>query len=476
MDALRALLPKLPGLLKTSTLATFGLHPTSSKWDHRTTTTVEAIRIVIFDPKKSISKLQKGSAKERAVKGKIWAARTTIPKPIEETITDVIFQAIEDMGDGTEKYTRPAVVGFEAEWIGFRADATDEEGAPDITDREKYELLMGEETRTSSTTVLYLHGGGYYMCGLSTHREHASKVAKACGGRALLIEYRLAPQTAFPGQLIDALNAYLYLLYPPEGSLHEAVPASDILFAGDSSGGNLAAALMQLLLHMQRTKPAGAKNPTVKYHGRNADVPLPAGIATLSGWFDVTKSMPSVENNQIWDYLTPTNHDDALSQLPEDDIWPTSPPRGDLFCDLSLLCHPLVSPIAAKDWSGCPPMFFMTGEELLTDENKVVATRAAEQGVTVVWEQYEAMPHVFTMIFPDLKTSARCLSSVGYFAQNCVKGDVESSATWIAIKTGKESTVEIVKLTHVTWEYALARMRNAQLRRFNGYKIEGEKI
>jgi hypothetical protein len=102
---------------------------------------------------------------------------------------------------------------------------------------------------------------------------------------------------------------------------------------------------MQLLLHMHRTNPAGAKNPSFKYHGRIVEVPLPAGMATLSGWFDVTKSMPSVDNNQIWDYLTPLYYDNPTSQLPMDEIWPTTSPRGDVLCNLSLLCHPLVSPM-----------------------------------------------------------------------------------------------------------------------------------
>jgi acetyl esterase/lipase len=285
-----------------------------------------------------------------------------------------------------------------------------------------------------------------------------------------LIEYRLAPQTAFPGQLIDALNAYLYLLYPPEGSFHDPVAAANTVFAGDCAGGNLAASLMQLLLHMHRTKPAEAKNPSVRYHGRIVEVPLPAGMATLSGWFDVTKSMPSFENNQIWDYLTPLYHDNPTSQLPKDDIWPTAPPRGDIFCNLSLLCHPLVSPMASNDWSGSPPMFFMAGEGLLADEDKIVAVRAAEQGVTVVWEQYEAMPHVFHEIFPDLKASARCIDSVGRFARNCVEGCVEGSAIWIAMKTGNELPVEMAKLTLLEWEYAVTRMKDARSRRVRSYK------
>lgn len=155
--------------------------------------------------------------------------------------------------------------------------------APSIPEREKYELMMAEKTRTSSSTVLYFHGGKYYMCGLGTHRGIASKLAKAPNGRVLSVEYRLAPQTAFPGQLIDALNAYLFLLYPSEGSYHEAVLSEDIVLAGDDAGGNLAASPMQLLLHLHRTKPAGAKNPMVGFHGRCVEVPLPAGMTTLSG-------------------------------------------------------------------------------------------------------------------------------------------------------------------------------------------------
>jgi hypothetical protein len=218
MDVVKPLISILSGLLWTSTFASFGLHPTSSKWDHQTTMTVEAIRAIFCDPRKSISKLQKGTTKDRVVKGKIWAPRVSVPKPTEQTFTDVIFQAIDDMGDGMENYTRPDAAGFEAEWVGSRANASDGEQAPPSTEREKYGLMMGEKTRTSSSTVLYLHGGEYYLCGLDAHRETARKLVKACDGRVLLIEYRLAPQTAFPGQLIDALNAYLYLLYPPAGS------------------------------------------------------------------------------------------------------------------------------------------------------------------------------------------------------------------------------------------------------------------
>jgi hypothetical protein len=114
-------------------------------------------------------------------------------------------------------------------------------------------------------------------------------------------------------------------------------------------------------------------------------------------------------------------------------------------------------------------MYLMTGElELLVDENTLVAIKAAEHGVTIVWEQYEAMPHAFPMAFPDLLISARCINAVGYFARECVESDVKSRATRIARVSREESPMQIS--TSLTWEYALARMKNAQLRRFNGFK------
>jgi len=114
-------------------------------------------------------------------------------------------------------------------------------------------------------------------------------------------------------------------------------------------------------------------------------------------------------------------------------------------------------------------MYLTTGElELLVDEITLLAVKAAEHGVTIVWEQYEAMPHAFPMAFPDLETSGRCINAVGHFARECVESGVKNRATWIAKATGEELPMQIS--TNLTWEYALARMVNAQLRRDNGHK------
>ncbi|THX10353.1 hypothetical protein D6D13_05566 [Aureobasidium pullulans] len=471
---IKFLFPRLPSLTKTALSHSLSLSPTSSKWDLRTEMTVAFLRSLMNGGPSPVGQTQAHTLNDPGAKGKVWTAKVTIPAPEDESIRDATFNAIADLGDGSETYIKPGLSDIDAEWTGFRPGAGSDEPLPNISEQEKYQNLMKEPSKSSKTTILYLHGGAYYLCGFGTHRLQVSKLAKACNGRAFNVAYRLAPQAAFPSQLLDALNAYLYMLYPPPGSLHEPVSASDIVFAGDSAGGNLVFALLQLLLQLHRTKLSDAKNPTVRYHGKTVEVPLPAGASANSGWFDITRSMPSLVNNAKFDYLPPADHDDALGRFPKDNVWPTTPPRGDLFCDLSMLCHPLVSPLAAKDWSGAPPLWIETGEELLTDEDLVVAVRASTQGVKVHFEQYEAMPHCFAMLLPTLATSKRCMESWGNFCRNCTEGSVETSGTWIAAKTGVEKEVDVTKVTPLTVEDALERMRDAQRRRFAGYEKEGK--
>ncbi len=57
-------------------------------------------------------------------------------------------------------------------------------------------------------TVLWLHGGGYVLGSLNTHRDLAARVSRAAAARVLLVEYRLAPEHVFPAAVEDAVEAY----------------------------------------------------------------------------------------------------------------------------------------------------------------------------------------------------------------------------------------------------------------------------
>lgn len=66
------------------------------------------------------------------------------------------------------------------------------------------------------------------------------------------VDYRLAPETRFPGQLQDAVYAYLRLI----DDLH--IPPENIIIAGDSAGGGLSLGLLMYLRDNQYPLPSGA--------------------------------------------------------------------------------------------------------------------------------------------------------------------------------------------------------------------------
>lgn len=479
LPLLKFLFPQIPSISWAAAQHTLGFTPTSSKWDLRTALTVHVLRNMMSSEGKRtippISKVQKRTLMDPGVKGKTWVAKAVIKKPEDKEegdVEDAVCKAVDGMKKGEIKYTRPGMSDVEVEWTGYRPDAAKDEAMPDVSEEEKYKRLMSEPSRTSETTILYFHGGAYYLADPATHRALTSRLAKESKGRVCSVRYRLAPQTAFPGQLVDALMVYLSLIYPPEGSMHEAVGADKIVFGGDSAGGNLSFGLLQLLLQMHRA--ADGVVPIVKFHGRDVHVPLPAGASADSGWFDISRALPSIVSNAKYDYLPPANHDkDATARFPKDDVWPTSPPRGDLFCDLSLLDHPLASVVLADSWATSPPLWLCTGEEMLTDEDTLVASRAAQQGVKVTFEQYEAMPHVFQLLLPFLPNADRCLRSWGNWARKCVEEpeSLGTSGVLVPARKGEKSReVDVPKMPAVSFEEAWGLVETAKMRRVKGYE------
>src|SRR4051794_5394796 len=61
-------------------------------------------------------------------------------------------------------------------------------------------------------TILYLHGGGYFMGSIRGYRSSAVFLSKVCEAKILLLDYRLAPEHPFPAALEDAVAAYKYIL------------------------------------------------------------------------------------------------------------------------------------------------------------------------------------------------------------------------------------------------------------------------
>jgi acetyl esterase/lipase len=464
----KMLVPKMPFLFKTAAFHTLSLSDTSKKWDLKTEITVKLIRSILSGKPEPVSKAQKVSLRDPGVQPHMQISKITIPLPGEDDIRQALFKCIDELKKGSETYTKPELVPIEAEWTSFRANAAAMTPEPSISEAEKYENLMKEVK--NDITILYVHGGAYYLMDPASHRPLTVQLAKLTGGRVLSVRYRLAPQHPFPSALLDAFLSYLYLLYPPPGSLHTPVAASNIVIGGDSAGGNLSLVLMQLLLQLHRTSPTG-EIPTVMFNGKNVEVPLPAGISVASPWTDVTRCMPSLYTNAKYDYL-PVPDKSLISSYPPCTIWPTTPPRADMYCDGSALCHPLVSPMAAMDWKNSPPIYINCGEEMLADECKVVARRMNQQGVTVVWDEYEAMPHVFPMMLDGSAASKACYKEWADFIKTVIErpAEVKTKACFVTAPKLERKEVNVATLIEMPDEEVLKRMQKSQSEKINAFE------
>jgi len=108
----------------------------------------------------------------------------------------------------------------------------------------------------STTVILYFHGGAYAFLSPASHREFLCRLAKDVGPgtRVFSVDYRMAPEHPFPAAVHDAFAAYLYLTEPghealtlnSKKSMQPFVPVDprDIVVAGDSAGGGVAAAFI----------------------------------------------------------------------------------------------------------------------------------------------------------------------------------------------------------------------------------------
>ncbi|KAL2131378.1 hypothetical protein VTI74DRAFT_5160 [Chaetomium olivicolor] len=421
---LLALLPQIPILVRVAILHALRMSEQSKYLDLRTALVVALMRSMMnSSTPHSVTSTQKLASQAPKLKGKIWVSTYTCPTPPkgETGLQDAIARGIDGLCNPklpkpSYEMAQPAPV--EAEWTGYRAGATAESRLPEVSQRELYTEMMKEVK--SPVTVLYFHGGAYFLLDPATHRPTTKTLAKLTGGRVYSVRYRLAPQHPFPAALMDALMSYLALLYPPEGAFHEPVRAEHIVFAGDSAGGNLSLALLQLLLHLNRT------SHTVPWLGQRRAIPLPAGVAVNSPWLDITHSSPSCTSNAPFDYL-PTPHQQQVSDAkrPPCAAWPANPPRKHLYVADSLVAHPLASLVMAQSWAGAPPVYMCTGWELLADEDKFMAHKMWREGVCVVFEEYEAMPHCFGLVFPQLAGARRCLEGWAGFIKGVVEGGKE---------------------------------------------------
>lgn len=221
-------------------------------------------------------------------------------------------------------------------------------------------------------TVLYFHGGGYFFCGLDTHRPTCAYLARTAKARVLSVDYRMAPEHVFPAAVDDAVTWWQELL-------RQGTDPKSVVFAGDSAGGGLALACMVA--------------------ARDQGLPLPAGAILFSPWTDLTCS------------------GDTMKTLADADVMfnPESlPEAAALYLAGKPATTPLASPLFAN-LKGLPSlMIHASRHEILLADSTRLHERAMAQGVTSEIHLRAKMPHVWpTMLM--LPEARQTLKECGEF-------------------------------------------------------------
>lgn len=177
---------------------------------------------------------------------------------------------------------------------------------------------------------------------------------------------------------------------------------------------------------------------------------MPAGLALNSPWLDVTQSSPTWETSTEtkFDYLPKPETMDQLT-IPPCEAWPANPPRRNLYIADDIAAHPMASLVMAQSWKGAPPIYLCTGWEILAYEDKYLARKLEADGVKVVFEEYEGMPHCFAMMLRNAPSTPRCYKGWASFISAVVEDpdNIKSSAVLIKSKSGKEVPLKFDELS-----------------------------
>jgi monoterpene epsilon-lactone hydrolase len=223
--------------------------------------------------------------------------------------------------------------------------------------------------------IYYLHGGGYVIGSINTHREMASRLSRAANARVLILDYRLAPENLFPAAVDDSITAYRWLL-------SVGVNPARLVIAGESAGGGLTIATLVAL--------------------RDAGEPLPAAGVCLSPWVDLACLGESIVTKAEID---PVVNKENMLRLAKAYLGDTDP------------CTPLASPLYA-DLAGLPPLLIQVGTaECLFDDARRLADRATAAGVDVTLEPWDDMIHIWHMFAAILPEGQQAIDRSGEFVR-----------------------------------------------------------
>ena len=218
--------------------------------------------------------------------------------------------------------------------------------------------------------LVYFHGGGFMLGTLALYDTACRRLAVQSDCAVLSVHYRLAPETQFPGAVLDA---YAATRWANDSAELLNIDPHRIAVGGDSAGGNLAAVVAQMA-----------------QDSKDFAVALQVLIYPMT---DQSRDYPSYERNAKGYMLTTA----ALYWFMDNYI-PDLEDRKD----------PLASPMLRKSLKGLAPALVISAEfDPLVDENEAYANRLKEAGVACDYVCFAGMIHPFFTLGGVVEDAAR---------------------------------------------------------------------
>jgi acetyl esterase len=209
--------------------------------------------------------------------------------------------------------------------------------------------------------IVHFHGGGFVFCNLDTHEPLCRTLAARSGCAVVSVDYRLAPEHAFPVPLEDCYHATQWLAAQAR---ELALDAGRIAVAGDSAGGNLAIGVCRL------ARERGGAH--LRYQG--LIYPVTDAACDNASWRELGQGYMLSRDFMLW-------------------AWECYVP------DPARRHDPLASPLRAADFAGLPPASVLTADhDPLRDEAEDYAARLRAAGVAVTARRYLGVIHGFVSL------------------------------------------------------------------------------
>ncbi|NWW59144.1 AAAD deacetylase, partial [Ifrita kowaldi] len=257
--------------------------------------------------------------------------------------------------------------------------------------------------------MVYFHGGGWCLgdAGMKSYDHISQRISNELNAVVVSVNYRLAPEHRFPVPFEDAYSATKFFLQSKVLSQYRVHPAR-VCVAGDSAGGNLAAAVAQQLLEDPEVKtklkaqillyPAlQALDLDLPSYRDNENKPLLPRSLTVRFWSEYFTSDPALREAMASNRHVPAESGHLLQLVNWSRLLPAEMRRahvygGPAFGSAALaqrypgFLDPRASPLLASDarLQRLPPAYILTCEhDVLRDDGAMYAERLRAAGVPV---------------------------------------------------------------------------------------------